>query len=71
MLDDRKRQEVLKVSLTEREFFEFYRLCAREDRTPAEYAHLLIRKHLFGNSVPSTDVLEGTLSSNESQRAAE
>ena len=71
MLDDRKRQEILKVSLTEREFHEFYRLCARDDRSPAEYAHLILRKFLFGNSVPSGELLEGSHSTRESQQAAE
>jgi len=60
MLDDRKRLEVIKVTLTERELHEVGRICAAQDRSPADLVHLVLRKYLFGHSVPYGELVQRT-----------
>jgi hypothetical protein len=47
--DDTKRSNCVKVCFSDRAFIDLGRLCAKEDRSPPELIHLLIRRHLYGN----------------------
>ena len=71
MLDDRKRTEPIKMMVTEKVLHDIGRLCARDDRSPAELVHLIVKRYLYGNSVPYGELLEGSSSHSESQRGTE
>lgn len=71
MLDDRKRTETVKIMMTEKVFHDIGRLCARDDRSPAELIHLIVKKYLYGNSACVNDITEGTVSARECARSTE
>ena len=52
MLDDGKRQDVVPLRLTEREFHALTRLAMAQDRKTADMVHFIVRSYLFGNVDP-------------------
>lgn len=59
MIDDGKREEVVKVRLTDRELLDLSRLAAIEDRKLADMAHYLIRVALYGRMSARGAAMEG------------
>lgn len=60
MADDSKRVNCVKVCFSDRAFIDIGRLAAREDRTPADLLHLIVRRHLYGNCAVTVPPSEGT-----------
>ena len=49
MADDRKRTEQVKLLLTERELLDLSRAAAADDRKISDFAHHILRRHLYGS----------------------
>ena len=60
MADSNKRTECIKVCFTEKEFVHIGRLCAREDRKPADMVYVLVRRAMYGIIAPPQQDDEGT-----------
>lgn len=60
MADDSKRINCIKVCFSDRLFIDLGRLAAREERSPAELVHLIVRRHLYGNFARGAVDGEGT-----------
>lgn len=56
---DDKRTEEIKVRLTERELLDIARLAALDDRSPAEFIHLQLRRFMYGSVAAKTCATEG------------
>lgn len=58
-MDDNKRQDELKLRLTEREYHALAVLAAFNNRTISDIGHLVLRQYLFGHSVARAHEQEG------------
>lgn len=58
-LDDRKRDEQVKVMLTSRELAELHLVANAQHRKLSDYVHLIIRLHLRGHCPTSEPLCEG------------
>lgn len=48
MADDRKRDNKIVLRCTDRELLDLSRNAVREERTLAEYVHVVVRRNLYG-----------------------
>lgn len=55
--DDTKRPNCIKVCFSDRAFIDIGRMAARDDRSPADLVHLIVRRHLYGHfaGTPGSD----------------
>lgn len=47
--DDRKRRNCMKVCFTDRELVDLGRICAHENRAPAEMVWVMSRRAMYGS----------------------
>lgn len=60
MADSSKRENCVKVCFDDRLFIDLGRAAAREDRKLADYVHLIVRRHMYGNYARNAMEGEGT-----------
>lgn len=67
-VDDRKRENIVNLRVTDREFLELSRMAAAQDRKLAELVHYIVRAHLYGHVYPCCPDTEGAQSASEERR---
>jgi hypothetical protein len=60
MADDSKRINCVKVCFDDALFIAIGRMAAREDRKVADFIHLVVRRHVYGNYQRNPETPEGT-----------
>jgi hypothetical protein len=58
-IDDRKRENVVNLRLTDRELLDLSRVAAVEDRKTADMAHFIVRRFLYWQVRTVVDEAEG------------
>lgn len=58
-VDDRKRENVVNLRLTDRELLDLSREASRQDRKVAELVHFIVRSYLYGHACPDQVFCEG------------
>lgn len=59
MVDDRKRENVVNLRLTDRELLDLSREAGRQDRKVAELVHYIVRVYLYGHACINQPCEEG------------
>ena len=59
MVDDRKRENVVNLRLTDREMLDLSRDASRQDRKVAELVHFIVRSYLYGHVCIDAPCCEG------------
>ena len=60
MAESSKRTECIKVCFDERTFIDLGRLSAREERKLADLVYVVVRRYMYGHSIPRPLDDEGT-----------